>query len=111
MNIEELTDFGATKAEIVDAIHAGANQADIARLEGAVWRLFDRVSGLKYFISARNDLLEQNQKLLVTLRQIATCEIEFSEGVPAGYGHPVMTAEEMSKLALAAIAAATGETK
>ena len=67
---EELADFGATKAEIVDAVHAGANRADVARLEGAVWRLFDRVSGLGYFISARNDLLKQNQRLIGALTLI-----------------------------------------
>ena len=41
-----MTDFGATKAEIIEAIHAGANRADLARLEGAVWRLFDRVNAM-----------------------------------------------------------------
>jgi len=41
-----MTEFGATKAEIIEAIHAGANRADVARLEGSVWRLFDRVNAM-----------------------------------------------------------------
>ena len=52
-----MTDFGATKAEIIEAIHAGANRADVARLEGAVWRLFDRVNAMPQRLSP--DLIAQ----------------------------------------------------
>jgi hypothetical protein len=46
-----MTEFGATKAEIIEAIHAGANRADVARFEGAVWRLFDRVNAMPQRVS------------------------------------------------------------
>jgi hypothetical protein len=52
----ELLDFGCTKRELIDAIHAGANRADVARLEGAVWRLFHCANGLRYFMDARGEV-------------------------------------------------------
>mgnify|MGYP001445137365 CR=1 FL=1 len=57
--------IGATKSEIIDAIHAGADQADIARLEGAVFRLFDRVSGLERMIKEAQRLREALKAIVV----------------------------------------------
>jgi predicted nuclease with TOPRIM domain len=59
MSTDEIADFGCTKNELIEAVHAGANRDDVARIEGAVWRLFDRVSGLRYFMDARNSLLAE----------------------------------------------------
>jgi hypothetical protein len=59
MSTDELSDFGCTKNELIEAVHAGANRDDVARIEGAVWRLFDRVSGLRYFMDARTSLLAE----------------------------------------------------
>lgn len=56
--------IGATKSEIIDAIHAGANQSEIARLERAIWRLFDRTSGI-------DRLIKDRQRLRNALQQIA----------------------------------------
>jgi hypothetical protein len=64
---DELLDFGCTKSELIDAVHAGANRDDVARLEDAVWRLFDRVSGLRYFMDARTELLAEVQRLRAEL--------------------------------------------
>lgn len=52
-----IEDIGADKSEIIDAIHAGANQSEIARLERAIWRLFDRASGIDRLIRERDALL------------------------------------------------------
>lgn len=60
-----MTEFGATKAEIIEAIHAGANRADVARLEGAVWRLFDRVNAMPPRLSP--ELIAQLNKLATYL--------------------------------------------
>ena len=59
MSTDEIADFGCTKNELIEAVHAGANRDDVARIEGAVWRLFDRVSGLRYFMDARTSLLAE----------------------------------------------------
>jgi hypothetical protein len=59
MSTDEIADFGCTKIELIEAVHAGANRDDVARIEGAVWRLFDRVSGLRYFMDARTSLLAE----------------------------------------------------
>jgi hypothetical protein len=56
-----MSEFGATKAEIIEAIHAGANRADVARLEGSVWRLFDRVNAMPPRLSP--ELIAQLNKL------------------------------------------------
>lgn len=57
--------IGATKSEIIDAIHAGANQSEIARLERAIWRLFDRVSGLERKIKEAQRLREALKAIVV----------------------------------------------
>ena len=67
-----MTDFGATKAEIIEAIHAGANRADLARLEGAVWRLFDRVNAMPQRLSP--DLIAQLTALASRLTQMGEYE-------------------------------------
>ena len=62
-----MSDFGATKAEIIEAIHAGANRANVARLEGAVWRLFDRVNAMPPRLSP--ELIAQLNKLATYLTE------------------------------------------
>jgi hypothetical protein len=58
MSTDDIADFGCTKNELIEAVHAGANRDDVARIEGAVWRLFDRVSGLRYFMDASTAYLD-----------------------------------------------------
>lgn len=43
------------------------------------------------------------ERMSDALRQIAACEIEFSEGLPAGHGPPVLSAEQMAALAHATL--------
>ena len=66
----ELLDFGCTKRELIDAIYAGANHADVARLEGAVWRLFDRVSGFRYFMDAKAELFGEVERLRAEVERL-----------------------------------------
>lgn len=51
-----LSDIDATKDQLLSAVQAGADQADIRRLERAVWQLFDRASALRALLKANNDL-------------------------------------------------------
>jgi hypothetical protein len=60
-----------------------------------------RTTANAHLIAAAPDLYE-------ALRKIAECHIEFCEGLPSGYGPPVMSAEEMAALAYAALSKASG---
>jgi hypothetical protein len=78
MSTNDIADFGCTKNELIEAVHAGANRDDVARIEGAVWRLFDRVSGLRYFMDARTSLLAEleNEKRQLRAAAARLAELE-----------------------------------
>lgn len=52
----------AIKRQILAAIEAGANQADIAPLSQAVWRLFDKVSTIPTLLDGISTLREAAQQ-------------------------------------------------
>ena len=76
---EDLEDLGATKLELIEAIHGGANVKDILRLEAAIWRLFDRAHALHYFMRVRNELQQKNSHLRTALRPFAKAGELFTE--------------------------------
>jgi hypothetical protein len=47
LEIEVAGDIEATREQVLAAIDAGADQADILRLNRVVWRLFDRATALR----------------------------------------------------------------
>lgn len=65
--IRGLTDIEATKAELLSAVEAGANQADIRRLERAVWQLFDRSSAARALLASNNTLRARLSRLSALL--------------------------------------------
>lgn len=88
---EALEDLGATEFELIEAIHAGANVKDIARLEGAIWRLFDRAHALHYFMRVRNELQQKNSHLRKALRPLAEARLF------AGNDYWVISAGDMER--------------
>lgn len=105
-------DIEATRDQLSSAIYAGANQADIERLDRAVWKLFDRAHALRLTfrrIDALNALLRRAMNALNA--PDATIPMRTRDGVPVDV--PAYTPEEARDLrrALAAeIAAALKET-
>lgn len=103
-------DIEATRDQLSSAIYAGANQADIERLDRAVWKLFDRAHALRLTfrrIDALNALLRRAMNALNA--PDATIPMRTRDGVPVDV--PAYTPEEARDLrrALAAeIAAALG---
>jgi hypothetical protein len=94
MSTDEIADFGCTKNELIEAVHAGANRDDVARIEGAVWRLFDRVSGLRYFMDARTSLLaelenekRQNRAAALRLSELERENAALREAVQKIHNH------------------------
>ena len=88
---EDLEDLGATKFELIEAIHAGANVKDVLRLEAAIWRLFDRAHALHYFMRVRNELQQKNNHLRKALRPLAEARLF------AGSDYWVISSEDMER--------------
>ena len=76
---EIVDDVECTREQLCMAVDAGADQADIDRLNRAVWKLFDRASALR-LVFRRIDLLAarvieleaENAKLIGALKAIAS---------------------------------------
>ena len=69
---EIVDDVECTREQLCMAVDAGADQADIARLHRAVWKLFDRASALR-LVFRRIDLLAARViELEAALRAIAS---------------------------------------
>lgn len=73
-----LSDIDATKDQLLSAVQAGADQADIRRLERAVWQLFDRASALRALLKANNDLRARLAQLESVLAEAREAELTFT---------------------------------
>jgi hypothetical protein len=74
-------EIAATKDQLIAAIQAGANQADIRNFERAIWQLFDRAHATKVLLEANNSLRTTLSRQAELLGRAAKALKPFADGL------------------------------